>query len=201
MPRLSFSKASLHKESARLKRYQQYLPSLDLKRQRLIIERYKAGKKQADTELLIGQCRNSIAENLPMLSDTNIDLSNLVTVAAVKVGNENIVGIHIPVLEHIDMQSRPYSTYTKPHWVDFAVVQLKSMLELKIQLQIDKRRLEILEQAVKKITQRVNLFDKVLIPRAQKNIKKIHIFLSDAERASVVRAKITKQKRQKTGLA
>jgi V/A-type H+-transporting ATPase subunit D len=73
------------------------------------------------------------------------------------------------------------------------------MLELKMQLQIDSRRLEILEKAVKKITQRVNLFDKVLIPRAQKNIKKIHIFLSDTERARVVRAKITKQKRQKTG--
>jgi len=148
---------------------------------------------------MIRQCRNIITENLPMLSDTSIDLKSLVTVSSVKVGNENIVGIHVPILEHIEIQSQAFSTYSKPHWVDATVIQLKHMLELKMQLQIDSRRLEILEKAVKKITQRVNLFDKVLIPRAQKNIKKIHIFLSDTERASVVRAKITKQKRQKAG--
>jgi V/A-type H+-transporting ATPase subunit D len=71
------------------------------------------------------------------------------------------------------------------------------MLELKIRLKVDKKRVEILQQAVKKVTQRVNLFDKVLIPRAQRNIRKIRIFLSDTERAAVVRAKITKNKRQK----
>jgi V/A-type H+-transporting ATPase subunit D len=69
-------------------------------------------------------------------------------------------------------------------------------MELKIRSGIDRQRLEILDVAVKKVTQRVNLFDKLLIPRAEQNIKKIRIFLSDTERANVVRAKITKQKRQ-----
>ena len=71
------------------------------------------------------------------------------------------------------------------------------MLEFKVRLKVDQKRVEILQQAVKKVTQRVNLFDKVLIPRAQQNIRKIRIFLSDTERAAVVRAKITKSKRLK----
>ena len=58
-------------------------------------------------------------------------------------------------------------------------------------------RLELLDEAVRTITQRVNLFDKVLIPRAQANIKRIRIFLADGERAAVVRAKIAKAKRAK----
>ena len=44
------------------------------------------------------------------------------------------------------------------------------------------------------ITQRVNLFSKVLIPRAEENIKRIGLFLSDQERAGVVRSKLSKQK-------
>lgn len=196
MARLSLSKTALHKETALLKRYRQYLPSLDLKRQQLLIERYKATAKLAETEQLMQQCRDFVSKELPMLSDTRIDLHGLVTVSAVQVGDENIVGIHVPVLEHIDIHIQPYSTYAKPHWVDAAVIQLTRMMELKIRSRIDRQRLEILDVAVKKVTQRVNLFDKLLIPRTEQNIKKIRIFLSDTERANVVRAKITKQKRQ-----
>lgn len=59
---------------------------------------------------------------------------------------------------------------------------------------VERRRLAALEGAVKAITQRVNLFDKVLIPRASANVRRIRIHLSDAEMASVTRSKIAKRK-------
>ncbi|TXL15117.1 hypothetical protein BMR04_12225 [Methylococcaceae bacterium HT3] len=93
----------------------------------------------------------------------------------------------------IDVQK--YSLFTEPHWVDQLVVQLKKMLQLKMQLQVEEQRVARLTEALKKVTQRVNLFDKVLIPKAQQDIRKIRIYLSDLERAGVVRAKSTKQKR------
>ncbi len=200
MARLSFSKASLHKEGAQLKRYRQYLPSLDLKRQQLIAERTKAIALFKKTEQDIRRSYLFVEQQLPMLSDENIDLSDLVTIEQVVFNEENIVGVKLPTVQTIEINCRAYSFLTKPHWVDQVVVQLKLMLELKIRLKIEQRRLDILHGAVKKVTQRVNLFDKVLIPQAQKNISKIRIFLSDSERAAVVRAKITKQKRLKEAL-
>lgn len=197
MARLSFNKATLHKESAKLKRYQLYLPSLDLKRRKLIAERYQATVKLAETESSIQQIRRFIAENLPMISDSAIDLNGLVKVSFVKMGIEHVMGNPVPVLERLEIEVKPYSTFDQPHWVDPLVIQLKRMLELEIQLQIDQRRKEALDIAVKKITQRVNLFDKVLIPRTQSNINKIRIYLSDSERAGVIRAKMTKKKRLK----
>jgi V/A-type H+-transporting ATPase subunit D len=41
---------------------------------------------------------------------------------------------------------------------------------------------------------RVNLFEKVLIPRAQENIKKIRIFLGDQQLSAVAQAKVAKLK-------
>ncbi|WP_036250100.1 V-type ATP synthase subunit D [Methylobacter sp. BBA5.1] len=196
MARLSLSKTALHKESAQLKRYRQYLPSLDLKRRQLLAERYRAAASLAETERMMRQCREFVLRELPMLAETQVGLQGLVTVSSIKVSEENIVGIHVPVLEHIDIHVQPYSTYAKPHWVDAAVIQLKRMMELKVKYQVGRRRLDTLDTAVKKVTQRVNLFDKVLIPKAEQNIKRIRISLSDTERAGVVRAKITKQKRQ-----
>lgn len=83
----------------------------------------------------------------------------------------------------------------KPFWVDSAAKLLCQMLELRVRAQVEERRLALLERAVKTITQRVNLFDKVLIPRARQNIKRIQIYLSDLETAAVVRSKISKRKR------
>jgi V/A-type H+-transporting ATPase subunit D len=132
---------------------------------------------------------------LPMLADKTIHVTDLVKLAQVVIGEENVVGVHVPILDKMVVDVRPYSLFTEPHWVDQLVVQLKIMMELKIRQKIDMQRVDILGLALKKVTQRVNLFDKVLIPQAQQDIRKIRIYLSDMDTAGVVRAKSTKQKR------
>ncbi len=195
MARLAYSKASLSKESTKLKRYKQFLPSLDLKRQQLAAERKKAQLTLAQVEREIEQCYQKSAQMLPMLADKSIHVQNLVKVSELEMTEENIVGVHLPVIKKLTIDVQEYSLFTEPHWVDQLVVQLKKMLKLKIQLQVEQQRVASLTEALKKVTQRVNLFDKVLIPKAQQDIRKIRIYLSDMERAGVVRAKSTKQKR------
>ncbi len=195
MSRLAYSKASLSKESTKLKRYKQFLPSLDLKRQQLAVERKKAQRTLDQTELDIEQCYQKTAEMLPMLADKSIHVQNLVKVSQLEMAEENVVGVHLPVIKNLTIEVQKYSLFTEPHWVDQLVVQLKIMMRLKLQHQLEQKRVARLNDAVKKVTQRVNLFDKVLIPKAQQDIRKIRIYLSDLERAGVVRAKSTKQKR------
>lgn len=195
MAKLSYSKAALHKQSAQLKRYQKYLPSLDLKRQQILAELNKAGMQMRTTQQLIADCQDKVATQLPMLSTQHMNLQGLVSVQKVEIVTENVVGIQLPNLRHIELVVQPYSLLSKPHWVDMLVQQLFVMLRLQLQQQIELKRVQLLQQALKKVTQRVNLFDKVLIPRTRQQIKKISIFLSDSERAAVVRAKMTKQKR------
>lgn len=195
MARLAYSKASLSKENVKLKRYQQFLPSLDLKRQQLAAERKKAQDKLRHTEREIEEHYQLVGEVLPMLADKTIHVHNLVKVAEVNIGGENVIGVQLPKIVKLKIDVLDYSLFTEPHWVDQLVTQLKVVMQLKLQQQIEQQRLAILGEALKKVTQRVNLFDKVLIPRTQQNIRKIRIYLSDLERAAVVRAKSTKQKR------
>ena len=75
------------------------------------------------------------------------------------------------------------------------------MVEQKTRVQVAADRVRLLEQAVRKVTQRLNLFEKILIPTAKENIKKIQIYLADAERAIVVNSKITKTIRRKQAAA
>ena len=195
MARLQLSKSSLSREAANLKTYRRFLPSLDLKRQELMTQRAKAEKILEQTQIDIDRQMSTIADELPMLSNDKVDLKDLVMVKDVELGEENVMGAYLPVLKNVQVQIREYSFLAKPHWVDNVAAKLREMLTLKIRVQVEQRRLELLNEAVRKITQRVNLFDKVLIPRARKNIKRIKIYLSDAERAGVINAKLAKSKR------
>ena len=197
MPRLQLSKSSLSREGANLKTYKQFLPSLDLKRQELMIQRAKAEKALAQTKHSLEKITRTMAEEIPMLSNEKVDLTDLVTLKKVDLGQENIMGVHLPLLNSVEVEVRKYSFLAKPQWVEGVVVKLKELLRMQIQIQVEEERLKLLNAAVRTITQRVNLFDKVLIPRAQKNIKRIKIYLSDAERAAVINAKLAKSKRLK----
>jgi V/A-type H+/Na+-transporting ATPase subunit D len=192
--RLQLSKSALSREQKNLATYQKFLPSLDLKRQQLMAERVKAARAMEDTRARIEALCQEVRENLRMLSNRDVDLAGLVTLKDIRFGSENVVGTRLPTLEAIDVEVQPYALLAKPHWVDTTAALLRDMLELRIRAQIAERRLALLGRAVKTITQRVNLFDKVLIPDTRKNIKRIRIFLADGEKAAVVRSKISKRK-------
>jgi V/A-type H+-transporting ATPase subunit D len=194
MATLALNKTSLHKENLKLKTFERFLPTLDLKRKQLLMERAKAAASLAQIRKELEELEELVAAQLPMVSNELVDLTDLVRVTDVKLSEENVVGAYVPVLESFKTETRPYGFLVRPHWVDAVALRLKEVLELKIRVQVAKRRYQILEIAARKITQRVNLFEKVLIPRTRQNIKRIRLFLSDAERISVVQAKIAKRK-------
>ncbi len=196
MARLALNKASLSRQTQQLKTYERFLPSLDLKRKQLLAERAKAAAALARTKEALRPIDALIAEQLPMVSNAEVDLTDLVRVERVTLGDENVVGTHLPTLESVELEVRDYGFLGRPHWVDRVVRVLRETLELRIQMQVEQERLQLLEVAVRRITQRVNLFEKVLVPRTRESIRRIRIYLSDSERAAVVRAKIAKRKQQ-----
>jgi len=197
MAKLNLSKSGLQKQRDELRLYQRLLPSLDLKRMQLSAELKRARQQLAEAEAEVEKLNQRIAEQLPMLANREIDVSGLVRVESFQVEEENLVGVKLPALVEVKCNVVPYSMLAKPHWVDVLVDQLKQMVEQKTRVQVAAERVRLLEQAERRITQRVNLFDKILIPTAKKNIQKIQIYLADAERAAVVRSKITKRMRQR----
>ena len=196
MARLTLNKASLTRQTKQLKRYQEFLPSLDLKRRQLILAQSEARWMLADTQRRLKDLEPAIAEQLPMLSGERVDLRGIVSIKEVALTEENVVGTRLPNLEQVHFHVHRYGLLGKPHWVDKVVDFLKQALKLRVEVQVAEQRLSILEEAVRIITQRVSLFEKVLIPRTQAHLKRIRIYLSDTERAAVVRSKLAKAKKR-----
>ncbi|CAK6695057.1 V-type ATP synthase subunit D [Synechococcus sp. BA-124 BA4] len=196
MSRLPLTKASLSRQKGLLKTYHDVLPSLDLKRRQLGAEREAARRQLEQARARAAEITAEVGKSCPMLAHERIDLSGLVTIAAVHQVQENLMGTRLPKLERIDFRVADYGLLTRPFWVDAVVEWLQEAMRNQLQLQVAEHRLELLRQAERKVTQRFNLFDKVLIPGTRRKIKTISIYLADAERAGVVNSKIAKRKKQ-----
>jgi len=195
---LALNKSSLKSERDRLKTFERFLPSLDLKRQQLMVEFKKAQKTHQATQEEVKALLVSLEGLLELLGASTMDLSNYVKLQKITVEEENVVGVRLPALKDLEFQLEEYSTLAKPFWVDALIDHLQKASELRIRAGIEQTRVDLLDDAVRKITQRVNLFEKVLIPDAKENIHRIRIFLGDAERAAVVRSKLVKSKNRRT---
>ena len=194
MAKVALNKSSLFRLRRQRQLFERFLPTLDLKRKQLIAELGKARESLKEDAAAMAALAAETAERLPMLANEQIDLSRLVVLDAARLGEVNLLGVLLPVLEDVSFRVRPYSLLAKPHWVDRLVEQLKAMIALRVRRQVNEERVRRLKQAVRRITQRVNLFEKVLIPNAKRDIQRIELFLADAERAGVVRSKIAKAK-------
>lgn len=194
MAKLKLSKQSLHHQQEQLKLYKRLLPSLDLKRRQLTMEAQKAQEEHAAAVAQIDSLETRIGEELPMLADEGLHLRDLVVVKGYKLGEQNIVGVRLPVLESLDCQVAEYSPLATPAWFDILVQRLKDAKMCRLRAEIAAQRLDILRLQLRRITQRVNLFDKILIPTAHRNIQRIRIYLGETERAAVVTSKLAKSK-------
>jgi V/A-type H+/Na+-transporting ATPase subunit D len=201
MAKLALSKTELQRQRENMRLYKRVLPSLELKRMQLTAElkraRGEAQKAIADEEILTQE----IARQLPMLADEKMDLSGLVGVESIDMAEENMVGVRLPTFVEVQFKVADYSMLATPHWTDVLVKRIQQMVSQKVLVQVMTERVRLLEKSVRKITQRTNLFEKILIPEAKRNIRKIQIYLADADRAAVIRSKITKRIRQKQSQA
>ncbi|MCF7991516.1 MAG: V-type ATP synthase subunit D [Thiohalocapsa sp.] len=200
MAKVSLNKSSLSLQTQQLKSYRQFLPSLDMKRKQLMGERARAQAERRALDERLAAARRRVAESLPMIANDELDLDGLIRLERVELGRENVMGTWLPTIGALEVAVRPYGYLSKPHWLEPLIEALTDSARLRVEAMVADRRVALLEAAVRTVTQRVNLFDKVLIPRTRENIKRIRIALSDAERAAVVRSKIAKKKRAAEGL-
>jgi len=196
MSKILLNKSFLQKQRNQLSLYKKLLPSLELKRSQLMMELNK------NRQLLVQSIQNyqtfirQTGQEIPMLANQKIDHSDLIKIDTVEIISENIVGVKLPLLKEILFEKVDYPVLGKPAWSEMFINRYKKGIKLNLEVSIVEKRIGLLEKVLKKTTQRVNLFEKVLIPETKEQIKMIQIALDDIQRTSVARSKIAKSKQK-----
>lgn len=193
MAKIKLTKNELKKQKDALKMYTRYLPTLILKKQQLQMEI----RKVLDREAVVRKDKETLEEDFRRWigvfgEDVGLD-ETLLVLEEVKTGVGNIAGVSIPVFEGARFAPVSYDLWVKPLWVDKAVKELQRVMLLDLELRVLEEQRRLLAIELRITTQRVNLFEKVMIPETRMHIKKISIYLGDQQTAAVVRGKIAKR--------
>jgi len=122
---------------------------------------------------------------------------NLITVKDVAIETKKVAGVLLPLFGSITFEEKPYSRFNSPVWFSAGISLLKELAERGIKAELEHMKLEQLEYARKKTTQKVNLFEKVQIPGYSDAIRKIKRYLEDEESLSKASQKIMRTNLEK----
>ena len=201
---VKLTKNELKVQKDRLKQFQRYLPTLQLKKQQLqaVVMQVTAQLEQVarQRQAAVAGLDDWVAvfaENDSFPAEKR--LGALIRPRHVVCGEQNIAGVTVPVFQELSFEDIRYDVADYPLWVDTAAVRLREIARLDALEKTLRRQVELLEQELRATAQRVNLFEKVKIPEAKENIRVIGIYLGDQQTSAVVRGKIAKKKLQEVG--
>ena len=201
---VKLTKNELKVQKDRLKQFQRYLPTLQLKKPQLqavvmqvTVQLEQVARQRQAAVAGLDDWVAVFAENDSFPAEKRLE--TLVRPKHVVCGEENIAGVVVPVFQELSFEDIQYDVADYPLWVDTAAVRLREIARLDALEKTLRRQVELLEQELRATAQRVNLFEKVKIPEAKENIRVIGIYLGDQQTSAVVRGKIAKKKLQEVG--
>ena len=192
--KFQYNKTSLQQLEKQLKVRVRTLPIIKNKESAL---RMEVKRCKEDATGLEDRLEREIQAYEAMFALWNEFDSSLVKVKDVHLGVKKIAGVRVPILENVDFDIRPYSLFASPKWYSDGIHLLKQLAQTAIEREFMLAKLNLLEHARKKTTQKVNLFEKVQIPGYQDALRKIKRFMEDEENLSKSSQKILKSIQEK----
>lgn len=186
-----FNKISMQSLNKQLKIRQNALPTIKSKESALRLTVKKQKETLRDLSASYQEKMDSLMGLMRLWSEFPEEIFSLKEVILNIV---KIAGVKTPDLKQIDYEVANFSRFASPVWLNGGIVILKEITEIICRMEIAEKKLEILEYARKKTTQKVNLYEKVQIPEFSEAIRKIKRYLEDVDNLEKASQKITKQR-------
>ncbi|MPL88340.1 V-type ATP synthase subunit D [bioreactor metagenome] len=195
--KFQYNKTSLQQLEKQLKVRERSLPTIKSKESALRIEVKRTKDEVRSLELQLEEEIRSYENMVALWNEFN---PSLIRVKDVTLSTRKIAGVLVPVLSDIEFEIGTYSLFNSPSWYADGIELLKVLARTGIEAEFSGMKLELLEHARKKTTQKVNLFEKVQIPGYKDAIRKVKRFMEDEESLSKSSQKIMRSNQEKRNL-
>ena len=193
-----FNKTSLQALEKNLKMRQRTLPIIKSKETALRLE---VKKCKDEAEVLEERLQQQIEGYESMYALWGEFDASLVSLKDVELGEKKIAGVRVPLLLNISLEVRPFGLFSAPKWYFDGIQLLQGLAKTAVEREFVLAKLDLLDHARRKTTQKVTLFEKVQIPGYQDAIRKIKRFMDDEEDLSKSSQKILKSLQAKRAQA
>ncbi len=193
MIKFQYNKTSLQSLDKQLKMRVRALPTIKNKESALRSEVKKAKEVADEFDEKLEDTLHSLHDMLQLYDEYDTDI---LVVKDVNMSVKKIAGVRTPVLERVDYETRDFSLFNAPGWFLDGIQHVKEVVRIALEREFYMRKMELLDRARKKTTQKVNLYEKVQIPGFQEAIRKIKRFLEDEDNLSKSAQKIVKTRKE-----
>lgn len=213
MAKIKHTKNELKAQREALRRFERFLPMLQLKKQQLQAELQRITAEISENEQKEKKIRSNLNTWIKLLSDASSvvqtserDISpapefnqscfveDFIALESVVLETGNIAGVKINILQKANIRKSTPDLFSTPAWTDDAILTIGELITLRVERQVLDEQHSLILHELTITSQRVNLFEKVKIPECKENIRVIKIFLGDEQTAAVVRGKIAKKR-------
>jgi V/A-type H+-transporting ATPase subunit D len=193
MAKLKLTKNEQKKQKDSLKMFQRYLPTLMLKKQQLQAEIRGVEIRVQELRAQKAGLDEIFKKWIGVFGEKGVFTPDILRITKLRTREGNIAGVPIPVFEGAEFEVANYDLTTTPLWLDLASDFMKKAMLVDLEAECLEEQQRRLQKELRTTSQRVNLFEKIKIPEAKTNIKKIAVYLGDQQTAAVVRGKISKR--------
>lgn len=189
--KIQYNKTARQKIEKQLEIREHALPTLQSKETALRMEVQKARDQAQQLEKAFAEQLKAQETLLSLWSEFDPDLIRL---KDVNIRHRKIAGVAVPELDSLSLELQEFSVFARPKWFARGVHVMREFLSLLIKKDLLEKKMEILEYARKKTTQKVNLYEKVQIPQFREAIAKIKRAMEDEDNLSKASQKIVKKR-------
>ena len=189
--KFNYNKTTIQQFKRQLAIRQKALPILKNKETALRLEVVKLSKELEN----FNEKNKKLAARLENYKGFWAEFPEIIVVDKIERYNKKVVGVKIPEIKAIKFKLADVSWWNLPAWIPGGIALLKEAVRLKLRTDILLEQIKVLENARKKTTQKVNLYEKVQIPEYEDAIMKIKRFLEDKENISKAAQKIVKNRK------
>lgn len=195
--KIKLTRPELKRQREDLELFQRFLPMLKLRQQQLQITLQRIEEKRREAEEAERQAREEF-EKFSAVGKwkAGMDLDGFAEPEEVRTRERNIAGVVVPEILEVNFPKPEYSLFATPSWVDETLTALRRIRENQEYRKVLARQYELVNRELTSVTQKVNLFEKMMIPRAQEAIRRIQIRLGEQMTSAIGRAKLAKEKLQ-----
>jgi len=194
--RVKLNKISLREQKQKLGMYQRFLPALEARKQQFLLE--LAGVRQAirEEEARLRDLLERISAWSSLYWDLQDAIAGSIRIREITLSVKNVAGLKVPQYCGVVFEDPPYSLFATPYVFEEVIAFTREAISMREAIRILRDQEKVLWDGFRKTSQRINLYEQVLIVDCRENIRKITVYLQDQQAASVGVAKVAKRLNQ-----
>jgi V/A-type H+/Na+-transporting ATPase subunit D len=190
---IRFNKVFLREQKQKMAMYQRFLPALEARKQQLIMELSAIRERIRGQQEIQAEILAEIGDWTALYWDMDQMLRFYITVREVRSVARNVAGLRIREFKEAVFDNPGYSLFSTPYSFDIVLNVTRQAISLREHLRILKEQERILLDGFRKTSQRINLYEKRLIPQCREAIRRVTVYLQDQQAAAVGVAKAAKR--------